>query len=1083
MEGKSRVLVVLAICVLILCAISAMAGDVYYVDADRPDDSGNGLTWATAEKTINAALGDASNDDQIWVAAGTSYSISTSIPDGVSIYGGFAGTETSLDERNWVTNLTVISSGAVSATTTSYDITIDGFKFTGLSGISLTGDVTFSHNVVIDCDNIDPVISCVGAVMLCNNLIHDNNGYAIRREPTNTITCASSNGDATIINNTMNGNGYWGSDDAGAAIYCTGTPTIANNIFTSQAGYFIYASSVTPVVSNNCRGSNAFGGYGGFPIGWEPEDDVNADPCFVNVSADNFRLQSTSPCIDAGDDNEVGTGWVDLDGKPRQVDHISGGSIVDIGAYEYPIALGTISVPDAVGDLCLTVYYSGVTDTESSVSEVQLWYKKDNGDWTYWDSVYDSSSSGSFYFCTYGFDYGTYYFALRVLDNAGNDTGVPTSQTVPAGSTVYEYLDTHAPTLGTLSCPAYANSPFTVSYQGVEDYGSGLSSVTLWYKYGENGTWTEGPTNSSYYSSGQFTFTPSSGNGTYYFALSAEDNDGNHTAEPPTTAAGSTYFELAVTINQASTQTEDPTYTAPINFTVVFSESVSDFTAADVTLGGSAGPLGAVVTGSGTTYNVAVTGMPDSGYVTASIAAGVAHDAAGNPNVASTSTDNSVYYNADAGFIWSTKVNAYTCNSIAVDSAGGILATGSNDGNCSNSYRKKLNATNGSVTNDYGSVPDFATVASSWNPGSFCTASIAGVGINFANTVSKVGIGQDSSGFPNLDTYYAQTYAYCAVDSSGNIYAPYVAYDYPYFVVKVREFTNTNTDLQTYTDTVIANYLCYVGTVMAFYSVGGIAVDQEGGVYIAYALHNSLVEEVMAIPDSLYVAKIGTNPWANPVLIDKPQPGGYQYTRIYTSDTYDHPDTNTDSTPITVSPSGSVYIAHNFYYDKETSVSYEQDSIQAITRLDEDNQGNVTQTEVLLGGDAANSITGDRQIGYNQVNGMAVYYNGTSDELYLIGTVDYVNTLPTTIDAYHSILGNYSSAFIAKLNGSTLGVDYCSYLDGQIINSNNVSDMTFGASIAVDSSGGVYVGSSTYTANTNYLQPGGYISKVRFPSN
>ena len=38
------------------------------------------------------------------------------------------------------------------------------------------------------------------------------------------------------------------------------------------------------------------------------------------------------------------------------------------------------------------------------------------------------------------------------------------------------------------------------------------------------------------------------------------------------------------------------------------------------------------MTGSGTTYNVAVSGMTGSGTVIATVAAGVAHDAVGNPN-------------------------------------------------------------------------------------------------------------------------------------------------------------------------------------------------------------------------------------------------------------------------------------------------------------------------------------------------------------------------------------------------------------------------------------------------------------------
>ncbi len=99
-----------------------------------------------------------------------------------------------------------------------------------------------------------------------------------------------------------------------------------------------------------------------------------------------------------------------------------------------------------------------------------------------------------------------------------------------------------------------------------------------------------------------------------------------------------------VSIDQASGQV-DPTSVSPINFTVIFSEPVTDFATGDVSLGGSAGATTGTVTGSGTTYNVAVSGMTGSGTVTASLAAGVAHDAAANPNVASTSSDNTVTYN------------------------------------------------------------------------------------------------------------------------------------------------------------------------------------------------------------------------------------------------------------------------------------------------------------------------------------------------------------------------------------------------------------------------------------------------------
>ena len=96
-----------------------------------------------------------------------------------------------------------------------------------------------------------------------------------------------------------------------------------------------------------------------------------------------------------------------------------------------------------------------------------------------------------------------------------------------------------------------------------------------------------------------------------------------------------------VTINQAAAQL-DPTNGATINFTVVFSETVVGFTTGDVTLSGTAGATTGTVTGGPTTYNVAVTGMTGSGTVIATIGAGVAADAAGNPNDPSTSTDNTV---------------------------------------------------------------------------------------------------------------------------------------------------------------------------------------------------------------------------------------------------------------------------------------------------------------------------------------------------------------------------------------------------------------------------------------------------------
>jgi hypothetical protein len=112
----------------------------------------------------------------------------------------------------------------------------------------------------------------------------------------------------------------------------------------------------------------------------------------------------------------------------------------------------------------------------------------------------------------------------------------------------------------------------------------------------------------------------------------------------------------SVTINQAAGQA-DPTSIPPINFTVVFTEEIADFSSGDVSLLGTAGAATAIVTGSGTTYNVAVSGMTNNGTIIAEIPAGVAHDAAGNPNVAGTSSDNIVTFNPTAlNISWASPV-------------------------------------------------------------------------------------------------------------------------------------------------------------------------------------------------------------------------------------------------------------------------------------------------------------------------------------------------------------------------------------------------------------------------------------------
>jgi hypothetical protein len=139
-----------------------------------------------------------------------------------------------------------------------------------------------------------------------------------------------------------------------------------------------------------------------------------------------------------------------------------------------------------------------------------------------------------------------------------------------------------------------------------------------------------------------------SAGGTYTLTLTAEESGIIDQDSKPLQNNGTTSWDVdvtapTVTINQGGGQA-DPASSAPIFFAVVFSEPVTGFTGGDVTLGGTAGATVAVVSGGGTTYGVAVSGMTKSGTVVASIAAGVVADAVGNTNLGSTSADNTVTF-------------------------------------------------------------------------------------------------------------------------------------------------------------------------------------------------------------------------------------------------------------------------------------------------------------------------------------------------------------------------------------------------------------------------------------------------------
>lgn len=130
----------------------------FYVDQNA-SGANDGTSWTNAFTTLQAALEKPpTSGDQIWVAKGEYFPDANSLyPEGsgerdktftlvsgTAVYGGFAGEETSLGERDWQKNPTILSgdigeAGAIGDNSytvvtnneTTYDTILDGFIVTG----------------------------------------------------------------------------------------------------------------------------------------------------------------------------------------------------------------------------------------------------------------------------------------------------------------------------------------------------------------------------------------------------------------------------------------------------------------------------------------------------------------------------------------------------------------------------------------------------------------------------------------------------------------------------------------------------------------------------------------------------------------------------------------------------------------------------------------------------------------------------------------------------------------------------------------------------------------------------------------
>ncbi len=205
------------------------AGTIYVSKAGN--DAYNGLSWGTAKLTVQAGLNAAASGNQVWVAAGT-YAQCITLKTGLALYGGFAGTETDLSQRDWVTNVTILDGNQAGSVVTVPDgapaaTRIDGFTIRngnassggGISSVALSGSSPTIANNTITANTAGIVgggiyVGGLGSPTIVNNMIAGNSAVS------GGGIGVASGGSPIVANDTIvNNTGSAG----GGAIYCTGS--------------------------------------------------------------------------------------------------------------------------------------------------------------------------------------------------------------------------------------------------------------------------------------------------------------------------------------------------------------------------------------------------------------------------------------------------------------------------------------------------------------------------------------------------------------------------------------------------------------------------------------------------------------------------------------------------------------------------------------------------------------------------------------------------------------------------------------------------------------------------------------------
>ena len=345
---------------------------IIYVKQDAIGTN-DGTSWQNAFTSLQTALNSVTANEYIFIARGTykpssAYSLTNTpryyhfeLINNVGIYGGFAGTETSISQRTDFgyggANETILS-GDIGTVGLSADNCLhvvynpsSGITNTAvLDGVTITGG-NANNGAVADekrggaiyMPYNSPTISNViitgnyanyggGAFNMSssakyNNCLFFNNNAAYGGAVMNYSSTSLVFNNCTFYGNTATTHGG-GVDNWSSSLSYNNSIFWGNTAATGNQIYGYGTSTVTLNYSCFSNSSNDIATETGSSV-QTTNNNSTSNPLFVNLTSNDFRLYGNSPCVNTGN-NSYNTLSSDIRGKTRIQN-----TTIDMGAYEW----------------------------------------------------------------------------------------------------------------------------------------------------------------------------------------------------------------------------------------------------------------------------------------------------------------------------------------------------------------------------------------------------------------------------------------------------------------------------------------------------------------------------------------------------------------------------------------------------------------------------------------------------------------------------------------------------------------------------------------------------------------------------